>query len=86
MKKIKLTESDLINLIKKVIREAEEDSSETSNCTINCMPGPISRGDMSQVARMNCCKTKKKDSEACRAYISNYKKELSGCKTINFLQ
>lgn len=88
---VRLTESDLIRLIKKVIKESEEDSSETSACHINCMPGPISRGDAGQVARMNCCKTKMggkidKNSAACQAYIKNYNKDLDKCSNIIVVQ
>jgi hypothetical protein len=86
MKKVKLTESQLINLIKKVIRETEEDTSETAGCHINCMPTTVSRGDLSQTARANCCKTRKKDSEYCRLYITKYKPELKKCQTISFVQ
>ena len=86
MKKVvKLTESDLIRLVKKVIKETEE-SSTTANCSINCQPSPISRGDMSQVTRMNCCKSKDKNSEACKTYISKYSTSLKNCQNINFLQ
>lgn len=86
MKKVKLTETQLINLIKKVIRETEEDTSETAGCHINCMPTTVSRGDLSQTARANCCKTRKKDSEYCQLYITKYKPELKKCQTIAFVQ
>ena len=87
MKKvIKLTESDLINLIKKVIRETEEVPSGTGDCSINCQPSPINRGDLAQVARINCCKSKDKNSEACKTYISKHNQGVSKCSTIKFLQ
>ena len=84
MKNVKLTESQLINLIKKVIRENEEDTSDSGSCTINCMPGPISRSDLKQTARANCCASKKVFSEKCTYYISTYRKDLQDCDNITF--
>ena len=84
MKNVKLTESQLINLIKKVIIETEEDTSDTGSCTINCMPGPIERNNPSQTARANCCSNKKLFGEKCMYYISTYRKDLQNCDKITF--
>jgi hypothetical protein len=86
MKKVvRLTESDLIRLVKKVIKETEQ-SPTTGNCSINCQPSPITKDDTSQVARMKCCNSKDKNSEACKTYISKYSASLKNCQNINFLQ
>jgi hypothetical protein len=84
MKNVKLTESQLINLIKKVIIETEEDTSDTGSCTINCMPTTVSRNDLSQTARANCCISKKVFGEKCMYYISTYRKDLQNCDSITF--
>jgi hypothetical protein len=90
MKNVKLTESQLINLIKKVIIETEEDTSDTGDCTINCMPTAINRSDSKQTARANCCADRdetgkrKLFGEKCMYYITTYRKDLQTCGKITF--
>jgi hypothetical protein len=79
MKKvIRLTESDLIKIVKRVINETAE-----TDCNINCMPGP--GNDARRIAQRSCCKTRNKNSKECVDYISKYETELKSCKSISFI-
>jgi len=78
MKKvIRLTESDLVKIVKRVINEASE-----TDCSINCQPGTGS-GDRA-IAQKNCCSTGNKNSDACKKFIQKYNPALSKCTSISF--
>jgi len=87
MKKIRLTESELINLIKKVIRETEEVPSGNGECYINCMP-MMGSLDAEGKLRKSCCNTRNEgddaiNSSACKTYINKHKSGSKNCKFSN---
>jgi hypothetical protein len=89
MKKIRLTESELINLIKKVIIETEEVPSGNGECYINCMP-MMGSLDAEGKLRKSCCDTRRDEginsginSSACKTYINKHKPGSKNCKFSN---
>jgi len=75
-KVIRLTESDLVRLVKRIVKE--EQSTKT-NCTINCMPTVGSETAESK-ARKSCCRTRDSKSKECVSYINTYrKKDKANC-------
>jgi hypothetical protein len=84
-KVIRLTESDLIKLVQRIVEENEQQSS-FGNCSINCMP---TRGAQTDESRMlkNCCDSRDTKSQACKAYINMFRKKdvNSGCKSFSFV-
>jgi hypothetical protein len=89
MKKVvKLTESDLIRLVKKVIKETEEVPSGSGECYINCMPMIGSLDDEGKL-RKSCCDARKNEGDnainslACKTYINKHKPGSKNCKFSN---
>jgi hypothetical protein len=77
---IRLTESDLIKLVQRIV---EEEQSTKTNCNVNCMPMTGSDTPES-IARKSCCRnrSKKGKESECEKYRRKYK---PNCPTLSFL-